>query len=135
MDYPVSIGGYEYTKTPDDPCVLHMRGCPLGASVGATRKQQVREARYKMLSMQFKDYEEELREHLGGMLHAPAFQFDRDVASISINRWAHAYVLGDPGDLGRRRFGRVAIANSDASGSSLMNTAIEQAWRAVEELA
>lgn len=134
MDYPVSIGGYEYTKTPDDPCVLHMRSCPLGDSVGATRRQQVREARYKMLAMQFKDYEQELREHLTGMLPATEFEFDRDVASISINRWAHAYVLGNPGDIGRRRFGRIAIANSDASGSSLMNTAIEQAWRAVEEL-
>ena len=25
MDFPISIGGYEYTKTSDDHCSLHMR--------------------------------------------------------------------------------------------------------------
>ena len=30
MDFPVSLGGYEYTKTPDDPCVLQMISCPYG---------------------------------------------------------------------------------------------------------
>ena len=28
MDFPVSLGGYEYTKTPDDPCVIQMICCP-----------------------------------------------------------------------------------------------------------
>ena len=64
----------------------------------------------------------------------PLFKFDRDVASISINRWAHAYNLGDTGGLGRRQFGRIAVANSDAAASSLMQTAVQEAWRAVQEL-
>jgi spermidine dehydrogenase len=134
MDYPVSMGGYEFTKTPDDPCVLHMRSAPLGEIVGAPRIEQFREARYRMLGLQFSDYEAEIREHLGGMFPKESFDFDRDVASISVNRWAHAYSYGNPGAVGRKPFGRITIANSDAVDSSVMQSAMEQAWRAVQEL-
>lgn len=134
MDYPVSMGGYEYTKTPDDPCVLHMRSCPTGEIAGAPAIDQYREARYRMLGLKFEDYEEEMREHLGGMLPKELFDFDRDVASISINRWAHAYSVGNPGPVGRQPFGRITIANSDAIDSSLMQSAVGQAWRAIQEL-
>jgi len=134
MDYPVSMGGYEFTKTPDDPCVLHMRSCPLGETVGAPRVEQFREARYRMLELQFSDYEAEIREHLGGMFPKESFDFDRDVASISVNRWAQGYSHGNPGPIGRQPFGRITIANSDAVDISLLQVAIEQAWRAVQEL-
>ena len=134
MDFPISIGGYEYTKTPDDPCILHMRCCLLGETVGAPRIEQLREARYRMLGLQFRDYEVEIREHLGGMLPKDVFNFDRDVESISVNRWAHGYSYGNPGAIGRQPFGRITIANSDSVNSSLLNRAIEQAWRAIKEL-
>ena len=134
MDFPISIGGYEFTKTPEDPCILHMRCCLLGETVGAPRIEQLHEARYRMLGMQFRDYEAEIRDHLGGMLPKGIFDFDRDVESISVNRWAHGYSYGNPGAIGRQPFGRITIANSDSVNSSLMNRAIEQAWRAVKEL-
>ncbi len=134
MDFPVSMGGYEFTKTPDDPCILHMRSAPLGDTVGAPRVEQFRDARYRMLGLTFNDYEEEIREHLGGMLPKALFDFDRDVESISVNRWAHGYSHGNPGIIGRQPFGRITIANSDAVDSSLLQSAVEQAWRAVKEL-
>jgi spermidine dehydrogenase len=134
MDYPVSMGGYKFTNSPNDPCVLHMRSCPVGASVGAPPVEQFREAREKMLELQFEDYEEEIREHLGGMLPSELFNFDKDVKSISINRWGHAYGYGNPGAIGRQAFGRITIANSDSVGSALFQSAAEQAWRAVKEL-
>jgi spermidine dehydrogenase len=87
-----------------------------------------------MLDLQFEDYEKEIREHLGGMLPKETFDFDKDVKSISINRWAHAYSFGNPGVVGRQAFGRITIANSDAVNSSLMQSAVAQAWRAVKEL-
>ena len=134
MDYPVSMGGYEFTKTPNDPCILHMRSAPVGDTVGAPRVEQHREARYKMLAMQFKDYEDEIREHLGGMLPKELFNFDKDVRSITINRWGHAYAHGNPGAVGRQPFGRITIANSDSVGGSSMPAAVGQAWRAIQEL-
>ena len=87
-----------------------------------------------MLGLQFDDYEEEIREHLGGMLPSDSFNFDKNVKSISINRWGHAYGVGNPGAIGRQAFGRITIANSDAVGSALFQRAAEQAWRAVKEL-
>ena len=134
MDFPTSMGGYEYTNSPNDPCILHMRCCLQGDTHGAPAIQQFKEARYRMLGKKFSDYEAEIREHLTGMLPKNYFNFDRDVASITVNRWAHGYSYGKVSEIGVRPFGKIAIANSDASGSSLMNRAIEEAWRAVKEL-
>ena len=132
MDFPVSLGGYEFTKTPDDPCVIQMIHCPYG-TVGTPAKSQYREARYKMLGLQFSDYEKEIREHLSGMFPKELFDFDRDVASISVNRWAHGYASNGP-KVGRRPFGRITIANSDSVGSADAQAAMTQGHRAVNEL-
>ncbi len=136
MDFPVSMGGYEYTRTPDDPCVIQMISCPYG-KFGEPRREQFREARYRMLGLQFKDYEHEIRSHLSGMFPSELFDFDRDVASISVNRWAHGYSNGGPGDstrIGRQPFGRITIANSDSAPGSDAKTAMMMAHRAVNEL-
>ena len=144
MDFPVSIGGYSFTKTPDDPCVINMIGCPFGETVGAPPTEQFREARYGMLSLHFSDYEEEVREHLSGMLPEGSFEFDRDVESITVNRWSHGYAhcgsaLHEPdlyrmARIGRQPFGRITIANADSAPNAYIHAAIDQAWRAVGEL-
>ena len=136
MDFPVSMGGYEFTKTPDDPCVIQMICCPYG-KFGAPRLEQFREARYRMLGLQFKDYEQEIRSHLSGMLPKDLFDFDRDVASIAVNRWADGYADGGPGDstrIGRQPFGRITIANADSAPGADAKTAMMMAYRAVNEL-
>jgi spermidine dehydrogenase len=136
MDFPVSMGGYEFTKSPDEPCVIQMISCPYG-KFGAPILEQFREARYRMLSLQFKDYEQEIKRHLSGMLPRELFDFDRDVASISVNRWAHGYATGGPGDstrIGRQPFGRITIANTDSAPGSDAKTAMMMAHRAVNEL-
>ena len=64
-----------------------------------------------------------------------------------MNRWAHGYAYGNnpfseqgyekdkaANVLGRQALGRISIANSDAGASADVDTAIEQAYRAVEEL-
>ena len=114
MDYPISMGGYEFTRTPDDPCAIYMTSVPVGETVGAPPVKQFREARHRMLALEFNDYETEVREHLSGMLPKNLFEFDRDV--------------------GRQPFGRITIANIDSAPSSYVNVAIDQAWRAVREL-
>ena len=137
MDFPVSMGGYEYTNTPEEPCVIQMISCPYGETVGAPRLEQYREARYKMLSLQFKDYEEEIRSHLSGMLPKKLFDFNKDVESITVNRWAHGYTVSGPNNSikkGRQPFGRITIANCDSAGSADVKDAINMASRAVNEL-
>ena len=137
MDFPVSMGGYEYTRTPDDPCILQMISCPYGETVGAPKEEQFREARYRMLGRQFEDYEQEIRAHLGGMLPKASFDFDRDVESITVNRWAHGYTsAGSPESVerGRQPFGRITVANCDSAPGADAQLAIEMAARAVSEL-
>lgn len=137
MDFPVSMGGYKYTQTPDEACVIQMISCPYGETIGAPAREQHREARYRMLGLQFKDYEKEIRAHLSGMLPKELFNFDRDVASITINRWAHGYTIAGPGDSvqkGRQPFGLITIANCDSGPSADAKTAIDMASRAVNEL-
>ena len=105
--------------------------------MGSPAVDQFREARYRMLGLKFEYYEEEIREHLGGMLPKESFDFDRDVASLSVNRWAHGYTYAGPGDSarkGRQPFGRITIANSDSAPGADAIVAMKMAWRAVKEL-
>ena len=72
----------------------------------------------------------------------------QDIEGITIGRWAHGYAYGynslfdpdfaegeAPNEVGRKPFGRIAIANSDAGAIAYMDTAINEAYRAVQELA
>lgn len=71
------------------------------------------------------------------MLPKELFDFNRDVESITVNRWAHGYANGGPGNstkIGRQPFGRITIANSDSAPSADAQVAIKMAWRAVNEL-
>ena len=137
MDFPVSLGGYQYTQTPDDPCVIQMISCPYSEEVGKLRAEQYKEARYRMLGRQFADYELEIREHLGGMLSSKHFNFDRDVASLTVNRWAHGYTVAGPDDsvaIGRQPHGRITIANSDSAPAADAIEAMHMGYRAVTEI-
>ena len=81
------------------------------------------------------------------MLAGTGFDPDREIAAITVNRWAHGYAFvpnrlfdpewaeqDKPWVIGRRPWGRIAIANSDAGAGAYMDVAIDQAWRAVDEL-
>ncbi len=74
---------------------------------------------------------------MNGMLPKELFDFDRDVESVTVNRWAHGYTVGGPGDsvrTGRQPFGRITIANCDSGAGADMKIAIDMASRAVNEL-
>ena len=62
---------------------------------------------------------------------------NRDVESITVNRWAHGYSssgVGDSVERGRQPFGRIAIANTDSGPGNDVKIAIDMAARAVNEL-
>ncbi len=65
-----------------------MIGCPITEVESQPPIEQFKAARYKMLSMQFEDYEKEIRTHLSGIFPKSLFGFDRDVERITVNRWA-----------------------------------------------
>ncbi len=142
---PVSLGGYRFARSADEPVVLHMIRNP--NQPGLPRKDQQRLGRAGMLATSFDEIERSVREQLARILGPGGFDPAADILAITVNRWPHGYAytydsLGDP-DLpderlphvvGRQRFGRISIANADAGAAAFTNVAIDQAERAVQDL-
>jgi spermidine dehydrogenase len=144
LDVPMTIGGYQSAFTPDEPVVIHMVRNP--NSPGLPRKEQNRLGRMDMLTTPFETVEANIRDQLQRMLGPGGFREADDILAITVNRWPHGYAytydtLGDPDVpdaerphvIGRKPFGRIAIANADAAAAAFTNAAIEQAYRAVQE--
>ena len=145
MDFPVSMGGYEFTQSPDQPCVLHMQHVPVGP--GKTAREMQRTGRMKLYATSFETFERTIRDQLGRVLGEGGFDPARDIEAITLNRWPHGYSyeylsLFDPTwpkgqaphEIGRQPFGNIHIANSDAGMFAYTNEAIDQGWRAVTEI-
>jgi len=143
-----SLGRYRYAWNPAEPVVLHMIATLAQPGTGVPPRDQYRRGQRRLYEMPFADLEREIRQHLAGMLGGAGFEPARDILAITVNRWPHGYAYGPmhlfdpdyaegqaPHEIGRRRFGRIAIANSDAGGRALVDGAIDQAHRAVGELA
>jgi len=144
----VNVGEYRPAWRPEDVCVLQFYGA-IGApeSEGMTIAQQNQAGRERLLGMSFEDYEREVRIVLDGVWGASGMNTADDILAITVNRWPHGYArdhidLEDPAwnadpppnVIGRRTFGNIAIANSDAGADAYTHAAIDQAWRAVHEL-
>ena len=145
LDFPVSIGGYEFTQTADEPCLVHMQHVPVGQ--GATAREKQRAGRARLLTTPFATFEKNIRDQLGRALSGGGFDPSRDIEAITVNRWPHGYAyeynsLYDPvwapgeapHEIGRQPFGAIHIANSDAGAFAYTNEAIDQGWRAVNEI-
>jgi len=147
MDFPVSMGGYEFTQNPDEPTVIHGTYVPTVPDQGLTSREQFVQGRAKLYQMTYDDFERDTIGQLSGALEGGGFDAERDVAGITINRWPHGYAyeyneLYDPPEwnpyngphiVGRAQLGRISIANSDASAYAYANGAIDAADRAVDE--
>lgn len=146
LDYPVSLGSYRKSATPDDPMILHM--CYVHYDGKTQGPEQWREGRRRLLTTPFSVFEHHVRDQLDQALGGAGFDAGRDVRAITVNRWSHGYsyspsLLWEPSwrtdeekpwVIGRKPFGRIAIANSDAGARADTNSAITQAARAVGEV-
>jgi len=145
MDFPVSMGEYRYTRTPEDPVVLHLVRTP--CKPGLPAKEQHRAGRAELYTTPFSTFERNIRDQLGRMFGPGGFDPARDIEAITVNRWPHGYAdsfrtLDDPDYapserpyvIGRQRFGRISIANSDSAGAAQTQAAIDQGYRAVQEI-
>ena len=145
LDFPVSIGDYHFPSNPEEPMVLFMLRTP--CKPGLPARDQYRAGRMELQDMPFETFERNIRAQLGAMLGTVGFDPARDIAGITVNRWAHGYAfmpnsLWDPawkeGEqpwvIGRKPFGRIVIANSDSAAVAETDAAIDQAHRAVQEV-
>ena len=144
LDTPLVIGGYESLRDSSQPAVVQLIRNP--NKPGLPRREQNRAGRAEMLATPFEAIEFETRSQLNRMLSPAGFDARADILAITVNRWPHGYAytydtLGDPDlpeaerphVLGRRTFGRIAIANADSGAAAYTNVAIDQAERAVQE--
>jgi spermidine dehydrogenase len=145
LNWPVNIGEYRSPSSPDEPILLHLSRTPCKPGVPA--REQHKAGRMELLITSFEMFERKIRDQLARTLSGGGFDPARDIMAITVNRWPHGYgyeynPLFDPewpaGQqphiLGRKRFGRIAIANSDSGATAYTDVAIDQAHRAVSEL-
>ena len=127
--------------------VLHVLRTPCKPGI-PNRREQHRAGRVELLQTTFETFERNFRDELGRSLSGGGFDPARDIEAITVNRWPHGYAdegdaLNDPDwssdaerpwVIARQKFGRIAIANSDAARRAYTDAAIDQAYRAVQEL-
>ncbi|HEX5789153.1 MAG TPA: NAD(P)-binding protein [Woeseiaceae bacterium] len=147
LDFPVSMGGYDFTSRPDQPTVIHGTFVPTVPDRGLSAREQHRLGRRRLYEMTWGDFESGILAELEGALAPGGFDAARDIAAITVNRWPHGYAYeyndySDPPEYGRHvgphvagraPIGRISIANSDASAYAYVDGAIDAARRAVDE--
>jgi len=151
---PVNIGDYRHSSKPDEPVVLRLRRAPLDPGLrGRPAPEQWRAGRAELLTTTFETFEEKIRDQLGRMLSAGGFDPARDIEAITVNRWPHGYAYGHDPETGqfawmldelpperspwvgaRKTFGRIAIANSDATADAMTEGAFGAAELAVRDM-
>ncbi|WP_380876490.1 spermidine dehydrogenase SpdH [Sphingomonas sp. DBB INV C78] len=144
-------GAYRKATGPNEPVIVlmelanHVLGEP---GSGLPPRDQWRAGRARLETISFNTFEKNVRSQLDRVLGPAGFDSRRDIAGITVCRWAHGYAGGTntlfdpdwthrtdaPWVVGRKRFGRIAIANSDAAAVSLTNAAFDQSRRAVSEI-
>jgi spermidine dehydrogenase len=145
IDFPVSLPEYKFPSRPEEPMIVFMLRTP--CQPGLTEREQHRVGRVELYDTPFETFERKIRDQLARMLGPGGFDPAEDIEGITVGRWAHGYAYGynplfdpdfaegeAPHEVGRKPFGRIAIANSDAGATAYMNVAIDEAYRAVQEL-
>ena len=141
-------GGYQRPDSAGEAVSLVFWGSVSPPEDAVDIRSQLRGSRQKLLELSFEDFEREVRTVLDGLLGPAGFDVAEDILAITVNRWPHGYAyeymqLWDPKwnpgeaphEIARKPFGSVTIANSDSGASAYTHVAIDQAWRAVDELA
>jgi len=145
LNAPMDIGEYHSPKSPREPILLHLSRTP--CKPGLPARDQHKAGRLELLVTSFEDFERKTRDQLARTLGPGGFDPAEDIQAITVNRWPHGYgyeynPLFDPdwpeaerpNAIGRNKFGRIAIANSDSGATAYTDVAIDQAHRAVLEL-
>src|SRR5690606_16084568 len=92
LDYPVSLGSYRFARSPRDPMVIHLMHSPIPDD-GTDQRDAWRAGRRKLHETPFARFEARAFDELTRILGS-RFVPARDVAAISVYRWAHGYAYG-----------------------------------------
>lgn len=152
LDFPVSMGEYQFSKNPNEPIILHLQYVP-GDHGNPSARQQFIEGQRTLLATPFEELEKSIRNQLSRVLSPGGFDAANDILAITVNRWPHGYAYGyDPQSdrvafdtdafsseqknwvFSRKIFGNIGIASSDSAADAMTESAIEQANRAINDL-
>jgi spermidine dehydrogenase len=161
LNSPVLLGDLQSPRDPSDPILV---GFSTGGNSGllandtmvselcggpptGTMQDRFRAVRTALVNTPFETWERAVRSQISRALAGSGFDPARDIAAITVNRWPHGFAMSRnslfdpdtpdqeaPNVMAQRRFGHITIANSDASGIDLVQTAFDEAFRAVREL-
>jgi spermidine dehydrogenase len=137
-------------NTPERPATLTLSVTPDDPSK-LTQLESYERGREKMLAMSLADYEAAIYDVIDRSVNVSGGDFDpeRDVAEIMVNRWNYGYAYElcstfdptlfgpdalQPQVIGRKPYRNVAIANSDSGAFAYTHSAINEAYRAVQDL-
>ena len=145
-DYPVSMGDYHYPKDPSEPMVVHMVRIAVPYGTGKDVREACKIGRSELYRASYHDLEKQALDQLREMYDVAGENLDDKILAITINRWGHGYsyernVLFDKDDIAEKTLdsvkqahGNIHMANSDADWMPYADGAIDQAWRAVQEI-
>ena len=145
LDDPVGPPGHPHPGDPARPIIARLAAAPCRSELGPAEGAVA--GRLELFRTSYEHLEYTVRDQLARLLGPGGFDPARDIEAITVNRWGHGYApeycrpwnrfYPDgpfPADTARRRFGRIAIANSDSVPAARADAAISAASRAVEEL-
>jgi spermidine dehydrogenase len=147
LDYPVSLGDYRFSASPDEPMIVHMIHVPWADVPVTDLRSALRANRAILYAQTFEEFEAHARDELTRILGPGGFDAQRDIAAITVNRWGHGYSydmnpLYDDPVRGEREtaastkpVGRIHFAGTDAAWMAYAHKAIDSAHRAVQEIA
>ena len=141
----VDIGDYKSPRSPGEPMLVRMVRTP--CQPGLPERDQNRAGQHDIFNTTFETFERNIRDQLARILGPGGFDAASGVTGITVNRWPHGYAYEynqlfdpewpeaqQPHVIGRARFGCIAIANSDSGAAAYTDSAIDQAYRAIQEL-
>lgn len=145
LDWPVSMGGYEY------PTDLEQPGRPSSVREPTVPFVPLREGtvtgRQDLFQTTFAYFERSIRDFLARSMSPGGFDPAEDIQALTINRWPHGYSMEYvtpwdldfypggplPGEVASRPFGRVTFANTDRYSVAYAHYTIDAAYAAVNE--
>jgi spermidine dehydrogenase len=137
-------------NTPDQPAVLNFQVVATGHDT-APQLAAYEVGRQKLLAKSFADLEGSLYDMLDRTVNVSGGDFDpeRDIDEIMINRWNYGYAheltstfdpslygayADQPQRRGKAPFRNVSIANADSQGFAYFHSAVQEGYRAVQDL-
>ena len=146
LDYPVKMGDYVPSQTPNEPVVLHAIRMAVDLQ-GNTARDKYRAGRRKLIAQKYEDLRNELMAQLREVFATVGVNADDVVQEITINRWGHGYSYEQVGlydsdnDVERnttrmrKSLGNIFMANSDVAWMPYAQNAIDEGLRAANEAA